>query len=362
MRYFTTRFAAKSAPVRYLQRPSMTKHSTYGFVVWFLGLVGFMALSPRTVRAQQDPVWTLYMYNQALNNPAFAGSAGGTQVTFAGRNQWVGIEGAPRTFSLVGHTPSKLLHGGVGLAIMGDQLGPFRSTDVRLMYAYRLKLNARETRESRTPYLSIGVTGGLLQKSLDGTAFRPPDNPNDPALINQVVDQSLLDLGAGVALFGPARQYYLAVGAGHLLEPKLTNFTNQLDSLSPQSVVERSVTLTGGYRFYLRTTRGAVLEPSFFLRSTGPITQVDVNLNLEVSPVVLGLSYRLNDAAAAILGLQASDRLFVGYSYDYTLSQLGAASGGSHELLISYTLPPKLRRIIPQFNVRNKASRPSGGN
>ena len=62
--------------------------------------------------AQQDPQFSMYMFNRQVLNPAFAGAMGSTNLTTAGRSQWVGIDGHPNTFSLSFNMPVQILKGG----------------------------------------------------------------------------------------------------------------------------------------------------------------------------------------------------------------------------------------------------------
>ena len=56
-----------------------------------------LMLGPLMVFAQQDALFTQYMYTKLEFNPAYAGSHDGLSLDLLGRFQWVGIEGAPQT-------------------------------------------------------------------------------------------------------------------------------------------------------------------------------------------------------------------------------------------------------------------------
>ncbi len=238
------------------------------------------------------------------------------------------------------HTPVTFLRGGIGLSLLGDQIGPFRTTDIKAAYAFRLPVG------SGGSALQIGVTGGVISKSLDGASLRPEQIP-DPTLFNRASNLLVPDVGAGVYFTLPEDRFYVGVSALHLTEPSLKDFT-----ATGRSRIARHFYATAGYTARLSETID--LLPSVFFKLAGTQYMVEGNLALRVQPVVLGASYRLGDAVCALLGLQATEGLFVGYSYDYTLSRLGAVTTGSHELVLVYTLAPAFRLIPPDLGVRDK--------
>ncbi|MCS7162509.1 MAG: type IX secretion system membrane protein PorP/SprF [Bacteroidia bacterium] len=290
--------------------------------------------------AQQDPQFTQYMYNRFGLNPAVAGAAGAWQFTGIGRLQWLGIEGHPSTFAVNAHTPVTFLRGGVGLQLMGDQVGPFRTADLKAAYAFRLPVG------SRGAALQLGVAGGIINKTLDGAALRPEQIP-DPTLFNRSTTLLMPDVGAGLYFYLPEDKLYLGFSAMHLTEPSLKDFT-----ATGRSRVPRHFYAMAGSTVRLSETMR--LMPSAFLKLAQTQFSVEANLALQVQPVVLGASYRLGDAICALLGLQATEGLYVGYAYDYTLSRLGAVTTGSHELVLVYTLPISYRLIPPDLGVRDK--------
>ncbi|MCX8112546.1 MAG: type IX secretion system membrane protein PorP/SprF [Bacteroidia bacterium] len=290
--------------------------------------------------AQQDPQFTQYMYNRFGLNPAAAGYAGAWQVVGLGRLQWIGIDGHPNTFAVNAHTPVTFLRGGVGLHLMGDQIGPFRTADIKAAYAFRLPIGGGGS------FLQLGIAGGILSKSLDGASLRPEQIP-DPTLFNRSSNLTVPDLAAGLYFTLPEDKFYFGVSATHLTEPSLKDFTS-----TGRSRIPRHFYATAGYTARLSET--IELMPSAFFKLAETQYMVEGNLSLRVQPVVIGASYRLGDAVCALLGLQATEALFIGYSYDYTLSRLGAVTTGSHELVLVYTFAPAFRLIPPDLGVRDK--------
>jgi len=301
------------------------------------------SISLAAVWAQQDPQFSLYMFNRQVLNPGFAGSFGSWNFTFGGRSQWVGIDGHPNTFTLTGHTYVPLIRGGVGGQVIGDYIGPFQTIDAKVYYAFHLPLGERGTK------LQFGVAGGLLYKLLDGTNWRPPQTNNDPILVNAVTSATRPDVSAGIYLNGAEDRYYLGISGLHLIEPSFSALTQ---GGKGELRIVRHFNLMGGYQF--RFSHTTSLTPSMLIKMAGSQLQYDLNMNFTVSPLIFGATYRWKDAIVGIVGFQISERLFAAYSYDYTLSGLAPATSGTHEIVISYTFPPVLKLYPPDLGVRDK--------
>ena len=106
-----------------------------------------------TVNAQQDPQYTQYMYNQAVINPAYAGSTGNLTIVSLYRNQWTGFDGAPKTITLSGHSPIGEKTG-LGLSFISDQHGPVKENNIYADFSYTIDLGE----ESK---LALGAKAGV---------------------------------------------------------------------------------------------------------------------------------------------------------------------------------------------------------
>lgn len=306
--------------------------------------------------AQQDPQYSMYMFNRYVVNPAYAGALEATNVTILGRSQWVGIPGAPNTTTASINGKIDALHGGVGAYIIGDKLGPISTFGLKGAYSFHMNIGA-------SAKLNIGVGGGLYQKSLNNDWRYNPDNGVDPTLAPSGKTTDLSgDVDAGIYFHIPMSsvkttaypqdKFYLGLSASHLLEPKIDGL---LQSTVTNSVLSRNLVATVGYTIPLGST--VYLQPGANFRMAGkdtPLTnmQLDINMNLYISPMVFGISHRgmlanNNDSWTGIIGFNASSYLFMGYSYDYTTSKLAGFTTGSHEVVVSYTFPSKVKRIAP---------------
>ncbi len=301
--------------------------------------------------AQQDPQFSIYMLNRPIFNPAAVGTGKGMEITSAVRNQWVGIDGAPRTGTLTFGTPSLRLRGGIGLALFSDAIGQFRTTSFKGQYGYRFELGDPD----KGSFLQAGIGIGLLQKSIVTGAWRTGSGDNgssDPVLNTLSGSATLFDLDIGAFYQLPKDKGHLSVALTHLTEPSLEPLG---EPGRIRSRVARHFYVTGGYKLALGAK--ARLEPNGLLKVAGPQFQLDVNLNLYVDPVMFGIGRRgigKTDCFLGMMGLQITERLFAAYSYDLTVSRLGPYTSGSHEVLVCYRIREVSKLRPPDYGVRDK--------
>ena len=181
--------------------------------------IGSTLLIPiKRATAQQNIQFTQYIFNSLSVNPAYAGYKEEWFLQMGLRNQWVGLEGAPKTgqLSIDGILNSSNKSTGVGLQITADKLGPQAATSIYANYAYRLRLD-----ESDTKRLSFGIGAGVTQYSLDGTMLNPT-NPGDPGLPIGKETELVPDLRFGIHYSTPT--FYMGVSVMDLL----SNGTNEI--------------------------------------------------------------------------------------------------------------------------------------
>ena len=168
--------------------------------VHYLTLAVSMMLLSNLVKAQQDAMFTHYMYNTLWLNPAYAGTRDALTVTGIHRSQWVGFDGAPTDQSLTLHSP--MLNGkmGIGLSVLNDKIGPTASTLFALDLSYQVKLNQKSK-------LSFGLKGlvNMYKNNLSTLAL---DQQNDVAFA-QNVNSFLPNAGAGIYYY--RERFYIGV-------------------------------------------------------------------------------------------------------------------------------------------------------
>ncbi len=269
--------------------------------------------------SQQISMYSQYMFNDFAINPAVAGSKTYAPVGLSFRRQWTGIKDAPVTQTLSAHTflGSTM---GVGVNVFNDASGPTRRTGLSAAYSYHLKVGDRSK-------LSLGLAAHMTQFVLNRDKLIT-ENPNDQAIMNQTSNELIPDFTFGTYWYG--ERHFFGVSAFNLLE---TN-SDLYDITTPvTNTLDRAFYVNGGYRFQVGET--FEIEPSVLFRYmlNAPF-QLDVNSRFILQEKYwIGVSYRLNDAAVAMLGIDLG-AINIGYAYDYTLSDLQNFSTGSHEVYL----------------------------
>lgn len=287
-------------------------------------LVGILTSAFTSAVAQQLPQLSQYQFNDYVINPAVAGSRPFFELRSGHRSQWVGIQDAPRTFTLSGATPvgEKM---GIGGYIFTDHVGPTRRTGVQFSYAYHFMI----TDDLK---LSFALSAGMLQFLIDGSKIDFHD-PNDPVIDDQLRGGIKPDAKFGFYLYHP--KFWFGATAPQILGNKVTFLESSTSNLSR---LQEHYYVSGGYRIFLGEDWR--IEPSFLLKYVDPVPlKVDLTATVKYKNAVwLGASYRTNDAISVMLGYWHKQTFQFGYSYDMITSNLQNYSTGSHEVMLAITI------------------------
>ena len=272
------------------------------------------------IQAQQEPQFTMYWNNYSLYNPAVSGLFNKHLGVISGRNQWVEFPGNPKTAIALYDLKLNLIHGGLGINYIYDQLGVEKSNRINLNYAFHLSLN-----ESRV--LSFGISGGIHSMTIDGSRFIAIDDPaNDPAIPKGEVTETKFNSNFG--LFYKTNHWKIGLSTTQLNKPVFKE-------LNINKV--RNYWLSCAYKYDIGQTFD--IQPGILVKADLASTQVDFNTLLRYKKWYwMGLTYRINDALAFMEGVDIKGRYRVGYSYDYTISSLASHSKGSHEIILAVML------------------------
>ncbi|SFG10394.1 type IX secretion system membrane protein, PorP/SprF family [Salegentibacter agarivorans] len=275
--------------------------------------------------AQQDPLFTQYMYNMSVINPAYATDDPG-MLNLGGiyRSQWQNVDGAPSTANFFAHTPiSERVE--LGLTVVHDEIGGIvKENNITADFAYVLPAGENSK-------ISFGLKGGLttFDANLSGLQV---NQPGDPALEN--VNEVFPVFGVGAFWFGD--NYYLGASAPNLFTSKYIENEQEIAALGEEEI---HYYLTGGYVFQLNPD--LKLKPAFMARGVqGAPLAVDVTANvLLYDRLEAGVGYRFNETITGLVNFKITPSLRVGYAYDHFTSEFANYNlGGTHEVMLLFDL------------------------
>lgn len=308
------------------------------------------ATVPATVQGQDHPHYTMFMYNKLMYNAGYAGSRNVTSVNAMYRSQWVGIDGAPKGINVnidgpVGNYMKGFRKVALGLSINNEKLGVTNNTNISTYYAYRVPLEKS--------VLSFGLQAGFSMYTANYNELNPYQS-TDRVLTNNVKNSFLPNAGLGV--FWSSQRHYLGFSVPNLFEnyydKDQKNFTG-----GKSAKQTRSYFLSGGYGFPVNDN--FTLMPQFIARYAGnsdfslPLN-ADINLAAIIySRLMIGATYRTDKSIEGIVHVQATKMINIGYSYDYTASQLSGYNRGTHEITVGVDFIRDLNKYINPRFIRN---------
>jgi type IX secretion system PorP/SprF family membrane protein len=272
--------------------------------------------------AQQLALYSQYMVNDYVMNPAIGGRHDYFEAMSANRYQWIGITDAPRTYILSVNGPGKRKHIGLGGYLFTDIVGPTRRIGCDFTYAYHAQLNDNVK-------LSLGLSAGILQFAVDGSKITLHD-PVDLVISNGYQSVLLPDFGTGFYLYGP--NWWIGSALPQIYPAKIKFFDYSTDAQG--KLATHSYTM-GGYKFHLGDD--FILEPSFLVKYVKPApVQLDLGLRcIYKEKIWVGGTFRTMDAFSLMAGYTYQENLSFSYSYDITTTNIKNYSSGTHELVLS---------------------------
>ena len=225
-------------------------------------------------------------------------------------------------FREISSTPMNKTYFAEGLSVTNDQLGFESNLGVSLSYAYKTNIGLGD--------LSVGLSLGMLDKGLVDPDWIDPSGGNgatDPAIPQGDQNKIVPDFGFGLAYRTDA--VFVGLSSTHIVPFEAEFTTNASVKL------KNHVYLYGGTD--IDVSPGFRLTPSLLLKTDLASMQFDFNVNSTISDKFqAGLSYRMQDAVAVLLGIRLNESLHFGYAYDITTSELSNFSSGTHEAMLRY--------------------------
>ncbi|MFN3404525.1 MAG: type IX secretion system membrane protein PorP/SprF [Cytophagaceae bacterium] len=330
---------------------------------------------PFTAEAQQVPIFSQYVWNHYLINPAVGGADNFLEAKGGYRNQWTGIEGAPQSFYMSAHgqlrkktvnrdntdiivnneddekEPGKVAkalgykkqestsipssyrvrpHHGVGGMVLADKAGLFTSTSVYGSYAYHLPL-------TKNIYASVGVFVGVKQFRIDGSRMILEEDGDRAIDYSHNMSGTTPDGIIGMMIYG--KRFYLGASVNQIFSGEAAFKSKYDNNITGVYNLEKHFFFTGGVR--VRLSDQVSFVPSTMVRYL-PSTDPSVDLTGKINYMDLlwaGVSYRTQDAVIFLAGFSYAKKIDVGYSYDVSLSSSRRFyRPNSHEIMIGFRL------------------------
>ena len=309
--------------------------------------------------AQQQPHYTQYVMNQYIVNPAITGIENYTDIRFSHRHQWMGFEGAPVTSYFTAHksfggdnmkgTATSFSsdeggnargknywdqytaadpHHGIGVQIVNDRMGPLSNVSAALTYAYHLGLSEQTS-------LSAGFGLGFNQMTIDASKIDFIHTTVDPSVYTSGELRKIRpNFSAGLYLY--SSKFFMGLSAQQIV-PQRVEYADSSVKLRGKNLLPHMF-MTAGYRMLIGDDFNLI--PSVMVKYMSAVpTQIEFNAKLQYRDIAwIGASYRSTDAIAGMVGLSLSNKIMMGYSYDYTTSYLNNFSRGSHEFMLGFVI------------------------
>ncbi len=288
----------------------------------FIIILGVAATWAATLKAQQEPIFTHYLHNPISINPAIAGTVRNLNMSMLSRLQWVGLEGAPKTFSYSAHMPWPDKKIGIGLNLMSDNTWPISNTHFSGSYAYRLRIDDNVT-------FSLGIKGGFTYFHASVTNLDVV-NPDDPSFA-QNEKRFYPNIGIGAYIY--SYQFFAGLSLPRMLQ---TTFDRKFDK-----TLKSPLYIMGGYNYELNSDW--ILMPSML---AGAMIGVPMTVDITAQAMYkgrfyFGTHYRIGDAFGIFFDMKLDNDISFGYAFDFSLNKLSRINTGTHELMLSYSFTPK---------------------
>ena len=288
-----------------------------------------------SLAAQQEPMFTQYNFNTQVINPAYAGTWENTGFMLLGRQQWIGMGGAPQTYTLSVQTKTGNDKVGLGINVMSDNVGREKRLGLFGDYSYGFQVNEKSV-------LQLGLKFGVTSYQNNLTQYLQYPGEADPSLQLDSDVRYLPNFGVGAYWY--ADNYFLGFSVPKIMENEFeTNYNNY----STQAEL-RHFYLIGGYVFNLSDV--VKFKPTFLAKTiVGVQPEFDFSANfLLAEKVWLGGTYRTGNSFGFV-AQWIIENLRIGYGVDFSTTKLQAFNYGSHEVMVSYEISFKKKYSSPRM-------------
>jgi type IX secretion system PorP/SprF family membrane protein len=286
--------------------------------------------------AQQDVLYSQFMFNKLTVNPGYAGSREVFSADLVYRNQWLGIDGAPKTFSLSMHAPFRDNHIALGGYIYNDQIGPMVDQGALLTYAYRISLPKGK--------LSFGLQGGVKYSNINWDMIKV----EDPDFTFQSDQKNKIVPDANLGIYYYTNNWFAGISSKQLLQNEYGLVT--VDGKQTYSKLLRHFYGMAGVA--VPVSDRVIFRPSVLFKYVKNAPwQMDLNASMLLNDLLcLGMTYRTNGDLVFLTEITFGGKYRLGYSYDVNVKDRIHYNSGSHEIRLGIDLDLlKNRMFTPRY-------------
>jgi type IX secretion system PorP/SprF family membrane protein len=286
----------------------------------------------------QDPTFSQFYANALYLAPSFAGATSDYRLALNYRNQWPAVPGVFHTYSISFDKALVNFNSGIGVIATYDVAGSgeLSTTNIGLVYSYDFNItqdwHIRPGVNFKFYYLGLDIYKLVFSSQMTGSGTGPSVYP--PPFEN-VAD---IDFATSALVYND--RIWAGFTLDHLLRPKQSFYGDDAN-------LPVKINVFGGLQVLrktrLRQTLQEVLSVAMNFQKQADFYQSDIGLYYYRSPLIFGLWYRgipfaTSQAGDAIIGLIGikTNQLHIGYSYDFTISNLISSTAGSHEVSLIY--------------------------
>jgi type IX secretion system PorP/SprF family membrane protein len=292
-------------------------------IVPVLILLNFISCN---IAAQHKALYSQYMFNEIVLNPAYTGNKQVLHAALHYRNQWTNFVGTPTTQTLSIDSPLRNNKSNLGIILCHDRFGLSKETDISGNFAYRIQT-------SKKSKLALGILAGVVFQNYNWNGLIL-DDLNDNVFTTGIKNYTIPKLGVG--LLYQSERFFTGISIPQI------KFYNS-------SYSEKLIYITSGYIYELSPSMR--LKPSFLLKyiASSPL-QIDLNALIVYKDIFsFGTSYRSNDSFVFLTEFK-KDQISLGYAYDYLNNNLKNYSKGSHEIMLRYQFLYHVKVMDPRNN------------
>lgn len=300
-----------------------------------------VACSHIAARAQTDAIPAQFHQMPAMLNPAAAGQTDYLRIRGTASLQWVGIDGAPRTFGGGADMPLRVLTQRIGLGarFVQQTQGLYSTLAAGIQGAWSFRRFGGRW--------SVGVDIGLFDQSFKGSEVYIPDGDDyhqgsDQAIPTTDIHGTTIDLGAGI--YYTHRYFQAGISCAHINSPTVSMSADTGTAGAGTGGADR-YTFRAARTLYFMACGNIPLKNTLFeivpavaVASDFTFTTARISAQAIYRRFIgFGLGYSWREAVTATVSAQIRD-FYIGYSYGYPTSAISKASSGSHEIVVGYSL------------------------